>query len=326
MQTPAAATPAAAAQMFASLAPVEAHARWTGGVLRPAPFSRDLQFLARSVDSDGQMRPEAYYEIDERLQFTRVAAPDKVAELHRVAEPPTDYSVDAASVLVVDKDGGRWRLPKRKHAVEWTGDRGLREVISERYLADFDGTFYEVPRRADNTGPDYQHIKPVASHNARITDFCSWRGLLVLAGTKFDARVDGHFFRAGDSDAGLWFGAIDDLYKLGAPAGEGGPWKDSAVKAGQPSDPYLMTNFGRKTLTLAHDSTETVRFTIEVDFVADGSWHTLKDIEVPAGRSMEYELPDGFAAHWVRVMADRDVKATAWFRYSPVPGELVSAR
>jgi hypothetical protein len=326
MQTPAAATLPAESSIFASLAPADSVGRRTGGLLRPAGFSHDLQFLSRSGDADGQPGSDVYYEIDERLQFTRVAAPAKVAELQRVAEPKADYLVDAASVLVVDKDGGRWRLPKRTPEIERTADRGMREVISERYLANFDGTFYEIPRRADNTGPDFQHMKPVASHRARITDFCTWRGLLVLAGTKFDARPDGHFFRAPDSDAGLWFGAIDDLYKLGAPAGEGGPWKDTPVTAGKPSDPYLMTNFGRKTLTLAHDSTEPVTFTIQVDFVADGSWHTLSTIEVPPGRTIEHQLPDGFAAHWVRITSDRDATATAWFRYEPMTSDASPAR
>ncbi len=326
LQTPAEAASPATPNVFASLAPLDANVAWTRGLLRPAPFSRNLQFLARTVDAGGQPGPETYYEIDERLQFTPVDAPDKVAELQREAELKTDYAVDAASALVIDQDGDRWRLPKRTPAVERSAERGIREVISERYLANFDGTFYEIPRRADNTGPDFRHMKPVASHRARITDFCTWRGLLVLAGTHFDAAADGHFFKAAESDQGLWFGAIDDLYKLGAPAGEGGPWKDTAVKAGEPSDPYLMTNFGRKSLSLAHDSTEAVRFTIEVDFAADGSWRKLDVVNVPAGRTLDYQLPEGFAAHWVRMTVDRDTTATAWFRYDPMTIDTVPAR
>jgi hypothetical protein len=303
--------------LFASLAG-ESPAR-TAGLLRPAGFSRDLQFLARPLDANGRPGPAVYYEIDERLQFTRVDAPDKVADLTRVAEPTSDYVVDEASVVVTDVDNRRWRLPKRVPSVETAGTRGLREVVSERYLAHFDGTFYEVPRRRDQMRPDFSRMKPVASHDRRISDFCTWRGLLVLAGTNADAVPDGHFFRAADSRAGLWFGAIDDLYKLGAPAGEGGPWKNTAVKADEPSDPYLMTNFGRKSVTLSHDQPASVRFTIQVDILADGSWFTYGTIEVPAGQSIDHQFPDGFSAHWVRVTADRAAKATAWFRYEPSP-------
>jgi hypothetical protein len=325
METPAEAS-TSASRVFASLMSVDANGRWTGGLLRPAHLSRDLQFLARTVDADGRPGPETYYEVDEGLRFTRVDAPALVTELQRVGQLRNDYTVDAASVLVIDDSGDRWRLPKRMPAVEHTAERGLREVISERYLANFDGTFYEIPRRADSTGPDFRHMKPIASHRAHITDFCTWRGLLVLAGTNLQAPADGHLFRAAASGAGLWFGAIDDLYKLGAPAGEGGPWKDTAVKAGEPSDPYLMTNFGRKTVALSHDSTDPVSFTIQVDFLADGSWNTLEVVEVPPGQTIDYRLPDGFAAHWVRVTTDRDAKATAWFRYEPMTSETAPAR
>jgi hypothetical protein len=164
-------------------------------------------------------------------------------------------------------------------------------------------------------------MKPVSSHRARISDFATWRGLLVIAGTRHDAPPDGHFFRAEAGGDGLWFGAIDDLYALGAPAGEGGPWKDSPVRAGAASDPYLMTNFGRKSVTLGHDSQLPVRFTLEVDFAGDGSWHTYAVVDAPPGRTTVHPFPDGFAAHWVRVTADYTGKATAWFRYEPSTNE-----
>jgi hypothetical protein len=305
-----------AASLFSSLAPRTGDGGWTGGLIRPAGFSRDLQFLARPMGSDGRSSDEIYYEVNERLQFSRVDAPTKIAELHRAAEPSADYTIDSASVLVIDDDGRRWRLPRSPAgALDPAGVRGVREVVSERYLAHFDGTFYEIPRQGTKTVPDFARMKPVASHRARIVDFSTWRGLLVLAGTRADALPDGHFFRAGDSGAGLWFGAVDDLYKLGAPHGEGGPWKDTAIAAGQPSDPYLMTNFGRKSLTASHDGDQTVRFTIEVDFLADGSWRKHAVIEVPAGRQITHQFPDGFAAHWVRLSADYTGKATAWLTY-----------
>ncbi len=49
-------------------------------------------------------------------------------------------------------------------------------------------------------------------------DFCTWRGLLVISGTKPDAQPDGQYFRSPDG-AGLWCGAIDDLWKFGKPVG-----------------------------------------------------------------------------------------------------------
>ena len=102
--------------LFASLAPRAASGAWTGGLVRPAGFSRDLQFLARTVDADGRSGGEIYYEVNERLQFTRVNAPAKIAELHRAAEPSVDCTIDAASV-----PGGRRRRPPVASAKESRG-------------------------------------------------------------------------------------------------------------------------------------------------------------------------------------------------------------
>ena len=302
--------------LFSSLAPRGPAAAWTGGLLRPAGFSRALQFLARRFDAAGQPGEQVYYELDERLEFARVDAPDRAADLARAAAPAVDYEVDAASVLVRDAAGQRWRLPRSRDNFSAAGTRGVREVVSERYLANIHGTFYEIPRLETRTVPDYRRMKPIASHGARIADFATWRGLLVIAGTRRDAVADGHYFAAGANGDGLWFGAVDDLYKLGAPAGEGGPWKDTAIEAGRASDPFLMTNFGRKSVTLSHDRQRAVRFTIEVDVLAGGeAWYQYATIDVPAGEAAVHRFPDGFAAHWVRVTADTTGTATAWFTY-----------
>jgi hypothetical protein len=307
--------PPADASIFAGLAERASDAAWTGGLLRPAGFSRDLQFLARTMDRQGTRGAEAYYEVNERLEFVRVDAPDKIADLKRAAEPTLDYSIDDASVLVVDADGRRWRLPSSVDRFDGAGLRGVREVVSERYLAQLHGTFYEIPRWGSRTVPDFQRIKPVASHRARVADFATWRGLLVIAGTRLDSVPDDHVFRADASGAGLWFGAIDDLFRLGAPTGRGGPWKDSRVAAGVPSDPYLMTNYGRKSVTLSHDRDRPVRFAIEVDFLANDTWRRHTTVDVPRGESIVYRFPDGFGAHWVRVAVDAEAVATALFEY-----------
>jgi hypothetical protein len=119
-----------------------------------------------------------------------------------------------------------------------------------------------------------------------------------------------------DGKVALWVGNLEDLWKLGVPRGEGGPWRDAAVRAGAPSDPYLMTGYDRKTVRLSHDRPADVRFTIEVDFLADGTWHPYETVTVPAGKTVTHAFPAGFAAHWVRVKADADCKATAWFVYN----------
>ena len=78
-----------------------------------------------------------------------------------------------------------------------------------------------------------------------------------------------------------------------------------------------MTNFGRKAVTLSHDSSSPARFTIEIDFLANGSWRRYAVVDVPAGDRVTHAFPEGFAAHWVRITSDRSATATAWFRYDP---------
>jgi hypothetical protein len=102
------------------------------------------------------------------------------------------------------------------------------------------GSFYEVGREAG-----YLVMHPVSTHNKKIMDFATWRGLLVLTGTKNNAGPDGHYFPSKQGN-GLWFGAIDDLWKLGKPRGEDGVWKNTAVKVNTPSLPYLMTGYDKK--------------------------------------------------------------------------------
>ena len=63
----------------------------------------------------------------------------------------------------------------------------------------------------------------------------------------------------------LWFGQWEDLRGFGRPAGWGGPWVADAVKANEPSEPFLMAGFERRVVHLAHRAAEPVTFTLETD-------------------------------------------------------------
>jgi hypothetical protein len=298
------------ARLFDGLANATETATRIGGIVRAGFPTTNLQFLTR----DGR-----YFEVDETLTFHAAEETNEVAKLHATHALTNAFSEDAASIIVTRYDGQRFRLPKGDAALSTaTASRGVRECIQERYLANYHGTFYEVPRGATSPAgvrnlPDFQRMKPVATHNQPIADFCTWRGMLVLSGVKTDADSDGHVF--GNTDAKLWFGVIDDLWKLGKPRGVGGPWKDSAVNAGESSDPYLMTGYDVKTLTLSHDARQPVEIIVEVDFYADGQWYEYRRFTVEPGRSLEYLFPAGYAAHWLRVQADTDCHATAQLNY-----------
>jgi len=226
-------------------------------------------------------------------------------------------AIDAASVIYTDEQGKRWRLPKgRKDFVAegpFGAERTVREVCTERDLLNCAGTFFEFP--AENAG-GVAKIRPVATHNRRVHDFATWRGLLVMSGVTADALSSNrHLIQSDDQRVSLWVGAVDDLWTFGRPVGEGGPWKDTAVKAGEPSEPYLMTGYERKKLTLSHAAARPVRMNLEVDLTGTGHWVSYAKLDVPAGRPLEHVFPDGFQAYWLRVTSEIATTATAWLVY-----------
>ncbi|MCO8124339.1 hypothetical protein NHH03_21545 [Stieleria sp. TO1_6] len=273
--------------------------------LYPAKRNRNLRVIA----GDGR-----HYEFTKSgFEFQ---ATEKDSQLEQLLAIEPEFSVDEASVIL-RHNGINLRLPKgdeafdRPFASGWP--RGSREVESERHLANFHGTFYEVPLITNGQPPAFHQMRPVASHHKQITDFCSWNGLLVLAGVDADARVGDHVFSDPDRGLGLWFGGVDDLWRFGKPVGRGGPWKDTSVAAGEPSDPYLMTGYDRKRLQLSAD--RDVNITLQVDVDHQSGWHDYKTFSVKAGQPLEYEFPISFSAHWVRFQTDQACTTTAQLEY-----------
>jgi hypothetical protein len=285
----------------------------TGGLLyaRGGGFNT-LRFIAS--DADGEL---GCYDLDGELRLRQVDDPQGLDWTRKhVPIPPNVITIDDASVLVVDDAGRRWRLPKGDAALDKPGplgdERVCREVCTERDLFNAHGTFYELP--AENAG-GFAKIRPIATHHRRIKDYASYRGLLVMSGIASDASASEHIIRSDDGRCALWVGAVDDLWKFGKPRGEGGPWRDSRVRAGQPSDPYLMTGYDRKRLTLSHTASELVTIRVQVDITGDHHWTTYGEFTVQPGQPVEYKFPAAFSAYWVRAVADRDTTATAIFHY-----------
>jgi hypothetical protein len=161
-------------------------------------------------------------------------------------------------------------------------------------------------------------MQPVCSHNKRITDFCSWRGLLVLGGVRDAALSDARVIGSGkvpSGDAPVWVGDVDDVWRFPKPTGRGGPWHETTAEAGAPSDPYLMAGYDKKQLEVSHDVAEPVTVTVEIDPAGDGEWFPYATLEVPSGTKIEHAFPAGYSAHWVRLVPDKACTATATFTY-----------
>ncbi|WP_395751697.1 hypothetical protein [Prosthecobacter sp.] len=258
-----------------------------------------------------------YYELDANLKLKRVE--DAKAEAYvktKVAIPKQVITLDEASVLVVDDRGRRWRLPRATTALDAATNAGelrvCREVATERDMLSACGTFFELP--AENAD-GFAKIRPVASHDLRVTDFGGYRGLFLMSGVKTDAPASEHILRSDDGKAALWAGAIDDLWKLGKPRGEGGPWKNTKVKEGQASDPYLMWGYDKRTLTLSHDAANDVKMKVELDLTGTGLWVTYREAAVAKGAELKLEFEPAVQARWVRVTANAACEATAQLKY-----------
>jgi hypothetical protein len=237
--------------------------------------------------------------------------------------PPNALGSDAASIIYSDEAGRRWRLPRgapsasppaRRPAPQGLGSpfRVAREVTTERDLFNAGGIFYELP---SNNAGGIAMVRPIATHNLDVKDYCSWRGLLVLSVGSIGSASNSRIVRSADGKAALWLGVVDDLWQLGKAYGDGGPWKDTTVRAGEPSDPYLMTGFSEKTLRLSHDRAAPLAVRVEVDLTGTGLWVPYATFDVPAGRPMERRFPVGFNAYWLRAVAQSDATATAQLAY-----------
>jgi hypothetical protein len=220
---------------------------------------------------------------------------------------------DKASTLLKFHKNGTWktyRLPKASFAYDhaWNTEwMRIREAQTERYLMDLHGIFYEMP--TITYGGNILAIRPIANHLRLVPDFCSWRGLFVMASDQNDRSN-------GQPQSGLWFGNIDELWQMGKPTGWGGVWWEAEVRANQPSDPYLMTGFDQKVVHILNEADWEVTYRVEVDFLGTGKWVTYQSFAVPAQGYLHHEFPAGFSAHWVRVTVNQDCKTTVYFIYN----------
>jgi hypothetical protein len=207
------------------------------GVLRPMGGSDlKLQYAADMVtNSEGITK--AYYEIGKDMKLVQVNNSSAENALRTTYKPTKEFETDHAS-LIFNYQGKKYRLPISDASYSdptISGyPRGTREVVTERSLINLGGTIYELPR--DDAG-GFVKIRPITTHNKMIYDFCSWRGMLVISGNFSNSAKDAHYKKSIDGKVGLWFGNVDDLFKMGMPQGFASTWKDEQVVKDVPSFP-----------------------------------------------------------------------------------------
>ena len=278
---------------------------------------RTLSVLAATVTSDQTTVGEAY-ELSADLKLTKQKDSEVAAYVQKNTPIPQGIiTADEASVIF-EESGVRWRLPRSASPAQDTllarsALRKAREVCTERDMLQAHGTFYELPAL---NAKGAIRMRPIATSDTAVHDYCSYRGLLVLSGISASAAEDDrHIIRSDDGKAAVWVGTADDLWQLGKPRGFGGPWKSSNVTAGKPSDPYLMTGYDKKRITLTNHGEVETTITVELDAAGDGRFAAYQSFKLAPGAKETFEFPDWINAYWVRTVSSATTNATAQLTY-----------
>ncbi len=278
---------------------------------------RTLSVLAATVTSDQTTIGEAY-ELSADLKLTKQKDSAVAAYVQKNTPIPLGIiTADEASVIF-EESGVRWRLPRSAASAQdallaRSALRKAREVCTERDMLQAHGTFYELPAL---NAKGAIRMRPIATSDTAVHDYCSYRGLLVLSGVSASAAQDDrHIIRSDDGKAAVWVGTADDLWQLGKPRGFGGPWKSTNVTAGKPSDPYLMTGYDKKRITLANHGEIVTTITVELDAAGDGRFAAYQSFKLAPGAKETFEFPDWINAYWVRTVSSATTNATAQLTY-----------
>ena len=204
------------------------------------------------------------------------------------------------------EDGRRFKLPINGNPEKLAAKnpfgpaRVAREVATERDLLNCGGIFYELPAK---NAMGVSRIRPIASHNLDIFDFCSYRGLMLASGTNLAAleNKNPNIVVSDDGKFAIWAGSIDDLWKLGKCVGRGSLWHEEPVADGQYSDPFLLCGFDKKTLFV--DSDADISLSLEIDIDGTGIWTPYKTVEAKAGKPLKISLDENCQGYWIRARA-----------------------
>jgi hypothetical protein len=195
--------------IFSCLTPVT-QTKTVGGLLYGLGNNRRALGIAVRHYQGGEFTEKGYYELDEMMNLQKKDDPETHTFItERFAIPKDVVFIEKSSVLIIDDSSRRWRLPLGNDAFTNLTNEGAlricREVATDRDQFDCHGTFYELPSETAN---GFANIRPVASHNFRINDYTTYRGLLILTGIDPAATKDNsHVVFSEDGKATVWVGA-----------------------------------------------------------------------------------------------------------------------
>ncbi|HCD32235.1 MAG TPA: hypothetical protein DER01_07485, partial [Phycisphaerales bacterium] len=69
-------------------------------------------------------------------------------------------------------------------------------------------------------------------------------------------------------------------------------------------------------LHISHDANVQVTFTIEVDFMGCGRFKQYVQLTAGADGYVQHTFPEGFSAHWIRIISNQECIVTAQLFYT----------
>ncbi len=305
------------AALFEGLAPAAtagAGTAWTHAILRPG--AGPLHVRSVEILADGSTGRVAHLDVDESLRFAETSDASIRARMDGAQAVQPDWSADAASVVVRDASGRTWRLPRAAPGADRLGSgilRGGREVVTERFLAQFAGLFYEGPA---HRWPGGAGLPPdETGGGARVRDLRLLHlARLARAGRPSRWRVGG---RPGGGRSGRTLRPLAGPDRRTLEAGQAGRRRRAMEGHGRPRrtavrpvpDDRLRSEEPAPRRPAARPIPR--RGGLFQPRFLEG----LRRIRGGIRRGIRARVSGGFSAHWVRVTADADCAATAQFEY-----------
>jgi len=269
-----------------------------------------------------------------RNQFVEVTGP---GGLYGNRNPDTDpiwaTGWDHKSVLlgVRDREAG-WRffrMPKASHSydgahgwnTEWPRIRDVGTADKPDYLMTMHGLFWTFP--GGFTARNTAGIRPRSAYLKVIGDYTRWNDKLVFgcddsAQKEFlnKRKAKGNIEGPGQSNSNLWFAPLNLPDQLGPNTAEGAVWLNEAVKAGEPSEPFLFAGWANRSAWVQNSSDADVTITFEVDKTGNGTWTPLQTAAVGPRAAVQIPFPANAAGEWIRLTSNRAATLSAHFAYA----------
>lgn len=268
-----------------------------------------------------------------RNQFTEITGPGGIYGSDNPEKDPIwalgwDYKSVLLGVRDVDKGWTFYRLPKASNSydgahgwnTEWPRIRNVGTDKEPNYLMIMHGMFWHFPKTFSS---EYAYgVRPLSSYLKVIGDFCSWDGKLVFgcddsAKSEFlnVRKAKGKIAAPGQSQSNLWFTSFNQPANTGTKDACGSVWQNEQVKAGEVSDPFIISGWINRTIWILNDSDTEVTYSLEIDEKGYGNWKNYKDVLLPEHSSMYVDISSA-KGEWIRARINKATRATVAFVYS----------